>query len=132
MDVKNFQDSRNSELDAFKKSFTFLKGEYSKALSSAIREPDPNQQQILIQRVQQINSQLASELNGIINVLNKDSKGFNAKELDDLTNDLIQYQKDYAEIEKSKDKVTTLKPSVVYFFISSIASLNGKCLMFYK
>ena len=109
MEVKEFQDSRNAELDTFKKTFLFLKGEYSKALSAAIREPDPHQQQILIQRVQQINSQLATELHDIITVLNKGSKGFDAKELDDLTNDLIQYQKDYAEIEKSKDKVSTLK-----------------------
>jgi hypothetical protein len=109
MDVKKFQDSRNAELDSFKKTFAFLKKEYSSALSAAIREPDPNQQQILIQRVQQINSQLANELNSVINVLNKGSKGFDPKELDELTNDLIQYQKDYDEIEKSKDKVNTLK-----------------------
>ena len=109
MDVKNFQDSRNSELDSFKKQYQFLKKEYSDALSSSIKETDPEQQQILISRVQQVNGNLAEELHGIINVLNKGSSGFDAKELDDLTADLIKYQKDYAEIEKSKDKVATLK-----------------------
>jgi len=108
MDVKKFQDSRNSELDLFKKQNQFLKKEYSDALSSAIKESDPAEQQILISRVQQINGQLAEELHGIIAVLNKGSTGFDAKELDDLTSDLIKYQKEYAEIEKSKDKITTL------------------------
>ena len=90
MDVKKFQ-------------------EYSDALSAAIKETDPAQQLVLISRVQQVNGNLAEELHSIINVLNKGSTGFDAKELDDLTADLIKYQKDYAEIEKSKDKVATLK-----------------------
>ena len=109
MDVKEFQDSRNKELDTFKKTFLFLKSEYSKALSAAIKESDPSQQQILIERVQQINSQLVDEIHTMITEVSKGSKEFDSKELNDLTNDLIQYQKDYAEIEKSKDKVTTLK-----------------------
>jgi DNA repair exonuclease SbcCD ATPase subunit len=109
MDVKKFQDSRNAELQAFKKQYQFLKGEYAAALSAAIKEPDPSQQLTLIQRVQQINAQLADELHGVINILNKGTSGFEPKELDELTNDLIKYQKEYAEIEKSKDKVDTLK-----------------------
>lgn len=109
MEVKKFQDSRNTELDTFKKQYQFLKKEYSDALSSAIKESDPAQQQILMSRIQQINGNLAEELHGIINSLNKGSTGFDAKELDDLTADLIKYQQDYAEIEKSKDKVATLK-----------------------
>jgi hypothetical protein len=109
MDVKKFQDSRNAELTGFKKQYQFLKGEYANALSAAIKEPEPSQQSILIQRVQQINAQLADELRGIINILNRGTTGFEPKELDDLTNDLIKYQKEYAEIEKSKDKVDTLK-----------------------
>jgi len=109
MDVKKFQDSRATELESFKKQYQFLKKEYSDALSSSIQESDPAQQDILINRVQQINGNLADELRGIINVLNKGSPGFDAKELDDLTADLITYQKEYAEIEKSKDRVATLK-----------------------
>jgi hypothetical protein len=109
MDVKKFQDSRNKELSDFKKQYQFLKTEYSTTLSAAINEPDPNQQVVLIQRVQQINAQLADELHSIINMLNKGASNFQSKQLDDLTNDLIKYQKEYAEIEKSKDKVDTLK-----------------------
>lgn len=124
MDVKKFQDSRNAELESFKKQYQFLKSEYSDALSSAIKETDPAQQQTLISRVQQINGQLAEELHGIINVLNKGSKGFDAKELDNLTAELIAYQKEYAEIEKSKDKVSTLK------LIQSRTTDNLKSAMF--
>jgi len=109
MDVKKFQDSRDAELIEFKKQYQFLKSEYSAALSAAIQEPEPSQQLLLIQRVQQINAQLAEELRGIISILNRGTSKFEPKELDDLTNDLIQYQKEYAEIEKSKDKVDTLK-----------------------
>ena len=109
MDVKKFEDSRSSELATFKKQYQFLKGEYSAALSAAINEPDAGQQLTLIQRVQQINAQLADELHSIINILNKGTDRFQPKELNDLTNDLIKYQKEYADIEKSKDKVDTLK-----------------------
>jgi hypothetical protein len=109
MDIKKFQDSRNKELTNFKKQYQFLKSEYSAALSAAIKEPDPNEQLILVQRVQQINAQLVNEVHNIINILNKGTNDFQSKELDDLTNDLIKYQKEYTEIEKSKDKVVTLK-----------------------
>jgi hypothetical protein len=109
MEVKKFQDSRNKELTDFKKQYQFLKSEYSAALSAAIKEPDPNQQLVLVQRVQEINAQLVNEVHNIINILNKGTDNFKPKELDDLTNDLIKYQKEYTEIEKSKDKVDTLK-----------------------
>jgi YesN/AraC family two-component response regulator len=109
MDVKKFQDSRNSELDDFTKQYGFLKQQYSSALSSAIQEPDPEKQQELIQQVQQLNTQMADELRVILNTLNKGAEGFDPKTLDELTADLIQYQKDYTEIERTKDKVNTLK-----------------------
>lgn len=127
MDVKKFQDSRDAELVGFKKQYQFLKGEYASALSAAIKEPDPSQQIILIQRVQQINAQLADELHSIINILNKGTSGFEPKELDDLTNDLIKYQKEYAEIEKSKDKVDTLK----LIRHSTSDKLNNATFMYY-
>lgn len=109
MDVRKFQDSRKEKLDAFKKQYSFLKSEYSRELAGAINESDSAQQQTLTTRVQQINAELVSQLHEIINSLNKGESGFDAKELDELTADLIQYQKDYAEIEKTKDRVATLK-----------------------
>jgi len=109
MEVKKFQDSRNAELDSFKQQYEFLKTQYATTLESALREPDSVQQQTLISNIQQINSQLTEELHGIINKLHKGSVGFDAKTMDELTDDLVRYQKQYEEIEKSKDKVTTLK-----------------------
>jgi YesN/AraC family two-component response regulator len=127
MDVKKFHDSRNKELSDFKKQYQFLKAEYASALSAAIKEPDPSQQLNLIQRVIQINAQLAEELHSIINTLNKGTSGFEPKELDDLTNDLIKYQKEYDEIEKSKDKVDTLK----LIQHSTSEKLNNATFMYY-
>ena len=109
MDIQRFRDSREKELSDFKKQYDSLKTEYSSVLMSAIREQDPARQQELIQQVLSINSSMADEIRQITEKLNKGSRGVNPKELDDLTRDLIQYQKDYSEIEKSRDKVNTLK-----------------------
>jgi hypothetical protein len=109
MDVKKFQDSRKTELDLFKKEYKFLKGEYSRELSSAISESDPSKQELLINKVQQINSELVKELHSLLDNATKGEGRFKSKELDDLTADIIRYQKEYAEIEKSKNRVETLK-----------------------
>jgi hypothetical protein len=127
MEVKAFQEARKTELEKFKEKYAFLKTEYSKALSGAINEIDPNTQQILVQRVQEANRQLVEELHGMVASLNKGSKGFNPKDMDELTNDLIKYQQDYADIEKSKDKVTTLKA----IKNTTAETLNNATIMFY-
>ena len=106
MEIKQFEDSRAKDLDAFNTRFTFLKQEYSVALNSAIAEADPAAQTELISRIQQLNSQMTEELRGMITIL---SKSPDQKNIDDLTEELIQYQKDYAEIQQSQDKLTTLK-----------------------
>jgi DNA repair exonuclease SbcCD ATPase subunit len=127
MEVKKFQDSRNAELASFQKQYAFLKGEYSKTLESALREPDAAEQQSLISRIQQINSQLTEELHAILSKLNQGSAGFDPKEMNQLTADLIQYQKDYAEIEKSKDRVNTLKK----IYATTSDNLNSATFMYY-
>lgn len=109
MEVQAFRDSREAELEAFKKQYTFLKTQYASVLASAIREPDPAKQQELVQQVLQINTTMADELRTILSKLNQGAQGFNPKELNDLTKELITYQKEYEEIEKSKDRVNTLK-----------------------
>jgi DNA repair exonuclease SbcCD ATPase subunit len=109
MDVQRFRDSREKELSDFKKQYSFLKTEYSSTLQSAIAESDPAKQSELITQVLTLNSSMAAELRDIIAKLNQGAQGFDPKELNDLTNELIQYQKDYEEIEQSKDKVNTLK-----------------------
>lgn len=109
MDVQRFRDSRERELSDFKKQYSFLETEYSAALRSAAAETDPLKQTELITQVLTLNSSMAAELRDIIGKLNQGAQGFDPKELNDLTNDLVQYQKDYEEIERSKDKVNTLK-----------------------
>lgn len=109
MDIQKFRNDRSTELSDFKKQYIFLKSEYSSALTSAIQEQDPARQQELIQQVLSLNSSMTSELRDIIAKINQGANGFNPRELNDLTKDLISYQKEYQEIEQTKDKVNTLK-----------------------
>lgn len=109
MEIKQFQDSRNTQLADFEKGYNFLKTEYSSSLLAAIQESDPASQQQLISKVLQINSELSDQVRSILTELNKGQDSFNPKTLDDLTADLIQYQQQYQEIQKNKDKLQTLK-----------------------
>jgi len=109
MEIKEFQDSRNSKLADFQKGYNFLKTQYSTTLLAAIQEPDPAAQKKLISNVLDINSELSSQVRGIITDLNQGSGSFDPKTLDQLTADLIEYQKQYHEIQNNKDKLQTLK-----------------------
>jgi hypothetical protein len=109
MDIKQFQDSRNAKLADFQKSYNFLKTQYSTALLAAIQETDPASQQQMISTVLDINSELSSLLRGIIGDLNKGDNTFNPTTINDLTNDLIEYQKQYQEITQRKNKLQTMK-----------------------
>jgi len=107
MDIKNFQDTRNQKLLDFNERFDFLKQEYTNALNMTLLEEDPKNQPLLVSRVQQLNTQMTDELREIITELTKQQEQEGS--IDDLTQQLIQYQKDYAEIQQSQDKLTTLK-----------------------
>lgn len=109
MEIKEFRDSRNSRLEEFRETYNSLKTQYSSTLLSAIQEQDPEKQQELVSEVLQINAELSNELRGIISDLNKKTPGFDPKTLEELTNDLIEYQKQYHEIQKGKDRLQTLK-----------------------
>lgn len=109
MEIKEFQNSRNSRLAEFQKEYNFLKTQYSTTLLSAIQESDPASQQKLISNILQINTELSDQIKGILTDLNQGSGSFNPKTLDDLTQDLIEYQRQYQEIQNNKDKVKTLK-----------------------
>jgi hypothetical protein len=109
MEIKEFRDSRNSRLDEFRESYNSLKSQYSSTLLAAIQEQDPEKQQQLVSEVLGINAELSNELRGIISDLNKKTPGFDPKTLEQLTNDLIEYQKQYHEIQEGKDRLQTLK-----------------------
>ena len=109
MDVKTFQDARKSDLANFQKQYKVLKDEYSRALAAAIEEPDVIKRQDYVTRVLQANATMVEEIQTMVAAMNRGKDGFDQKDLTSLENDLIEYQKEYAEIEKSKDKVNTLK-----------------------
>ena len=109
MDIKAFTDSRNSQLADFQKQYTYLKLEYSGAVSSAIQETDSEKQNTLIQRALAVNQELSSQLKDILGVLNKGADSFDSKTLSDLTADLISYQKEFQEMQASNDRLSTLK-----------------------
>jgi hypothetical protein len=109
MDIKEFTDSRNSQLADFQKQYTYLKSEYSTAVSVAIQETEPENQETLIQRAIAINQELSSQLKDILAVLNKGADSFDSKTLSDLTADLISYQKEFQEMQASSDRLATLK-----------------------
>lgn len=109
MDIKKFQDSRDTKLSDFQKGYNFLKTQYSGALLAAIQENDPSAQQQLISTVLNINSELSESLRGILGDLNKGDPTFDPTTINDLTSDLIEYQKQYHEIAQRKDKLQTMK-----------------------
>ena len=109
MDIKAFTDSRNSQLADFQKQYSYLKSEYSTAVSAAIQETDPEKQDTLIQRALAVNQELSSQLKDILGVLNKGADSFDSKTLSDLTADLISYQKEFQEMQASNDHLSTLK-----------------------
>ena len=109
MDIKQFQDSRNAKLADFEKGYNFLKTQYSSSLLAAIQETDPAAQQQLISTVLNVNSELSNSLREVLGDLNKGDPTFSSTTLNDLTNDLIEYQKQYHEITQRKDKLQTMK-----------------------
>jgi hypothetical protein len=109
MDVKEFRDSRKTQLADFETQYSALKTEYSRLVLAAIQEQDPKKQQELVTQVLSLNSEMSEQLRGILSALNKGSGSFDPKTLDELTQELITYQKQYSEIEQGKDRVNTLK-----------------------
>lgn len=109
MEIKQFQEERNKQLSDFQTRYEFLKQQYSQTLLSAIQEKDPEEQQKLVTQVLEINTEMSNELRSIISNLNKGSNSVSSKTLNDLTNDLIEYQKQYNDIQQGNDRVQTLK-----------------------
>jgi len=109
MDVSKFRDSRITQLSEFEKQYSTLKTEYSRLVLAAIQEEDPQKQQELVNQILGLNSEMSEQIRGILSALNKGSGSFDAKTLDELTQELILYQKQYAEIEHGKDRINTLK-----------------------
>lgn len=107
MDILELQKSREDSLSDFKKTYSNLNQEYSIAIHAAITEEDPASQAELVQKVLDINAELSSAVRDMLTQMNQ--KTVDSKTLNELTNDLVKYQKEYQEIKQGKDKLTTLK-----------------------
>lgn len=108
MDVKKFQDSRDSTLKTFQTKFNELQTTYNSTIQSAIQETDPAKQNDLVEQVLSLNAEMSGELKDILATLSTNTK-FNPATLNELTQKLIEYQKQYDEINKGKDRVQTLQ-----------------------
>jgi hypothetical protein len=109
MEIRDFQQGRNSALSDFQTNYDTLKREYSSAVMAAIEETDAEKQQELVSRVLSLNADLSSSVRELLTEANKGTGNVPAKTMDNLTADLIQYQKQYSDIEKGKDRLQTLK-----------------------
>jgi hydrogenase maturation factor HypF (carbamoyltransferase family) len=97
--------------------YGFLKSEYSSALLFAIQNPSDES----IQKVLEINAELIDEVNELVHKLK------NGESIESLMSDLIKYQKDYAEITQSENKITTLK----MIYNSTSEQLKTANIMYY-
>lgn len=136
MEVAQFRKTRTTQLSDFQKEYSTLKTEYSRFMLAAIQEQDPVKQQTLVQKVLSINADLSEKVRSMIGDMNqKDNK----ETIDTLTKELIQYQKEYTELQKNKDTLDSLKliyandsiklkqaESMFYFYIFSIIAM---CLL---
>jgi ABC-type Na+ efflux pump permease subunit len=109
MEIKEFENERNEKIAEFQKTYNFLKTQYSSTLLAAIQEKDPEQQQQLVSRVLQINTDLSEAIRETVADMNKGTESISSTTLDKLTQDLIDYQKQYQDIQDTKNKVETLK-----------------------
>jgi len=108
MDVKKFQDSRELTLKTFQTKFNDIQTTYRSTIQAAIQEIDPAKQNDLVEQVLSLNAEMSSELKEILATMNTDTK-FSPAILNELTQKLIEYQKQYDEINKGKDRIQTLQ-----------------------
>lgn len=105
MDISRYQSDRQKELERFQKDYTDMKKQYSELLSKAIHESDPKIQSELVKQVLSVNSNLAQHVKDFI----QESNGkFDPAMISKLTADIIKFQKEYEEIQKSDDKAEAL------------------------
>jgi len=109
MEVRKFQNSRDSELKDFEKQYSDLKSKYTSSLSTAIKEADPKKQNTLIQGVLVTNAEMVGHVSKMVSIIGKGPNMLDQKTVNDLTNDLIKYQKEFSDITESKNKLDTLR-----------------------
>jgi predicted TIM-barrel fold metal-dependent hydrolase len=101
MDINQYQKDRDSDLQNFKKEYAESRAEYTRLLSLAVYEPDPEKQTALVQQVMELNTQLAAMVRAFIGSSNDK---FDPKTIADMTKEIMMYQKEYNELKDSKTK----------------------------
>jgi hypothetical protein len=105
MDIGRYQADRQKELERFQKDYSDMKKQYSELLSKAVTTSDPKIQSEVIRQVLSVNSNLAQHVRDFI----QESGGkFDQSMISKLTADIIKFQKEYDEIQKSDDKTRAL------------------------
>jgi predicted PurR-regulated permease PerM len=100
MDIQKYQSDREQDLQTFKSEYDDLKALYINFLTQSIHDPSK------VEQVLEVNKSLTDLVNQFIS----DSQTkFDTTTIQDLTNDIINYQKEYEEIKNSQKKSQTLK-----------------------
>lgn len=87
-------------------TYTSLKEQYYKLISEALNEHDTSKQQDIIKQILDTNTLLATEIRTYIS--QETQKPNNPEELQQLTNELLNIQKEFLKIQETKDYKTTL------------------------
>jgi len=88
-------------------TYTSLKEQYYKLISQALNESDTEKQQDIIKQILDTNTLLATEIRTYIS--QETQKPNNPEELQELTNELLNIQKEFLKIQETKDYKTTLE-----------------------
>jgi hypothetical protein len=106
MDIGQFKKDMARELDAFQKEYAELKRRYTLFITQAVFETDSTGQAELVKQILSVNSELAKHVRDFV----QNSKGkFDPALISELTADIIRYQKEFEAIQKSSDKVKSLR-----------------------
>ena len=88
-------------------TYTSLKEQYYKLISEALNESNAEKQQDIIKQILDTNTLLATEIRTYVS--EQAQKPNNPEELQELTNELLNIQKEFLKIQETKDYKTTLE-----------------------
>jgi hypothetical protein len=100
MDIQGYQENREKDMQAFKSEYDDLKAQYARYLADSVYDPSN------IDQVLETNKLLVELVNKFIA---ESQNKFDAKTIQDLTQQIISYQKEYQEIKTSQQQTVTLK-----------------------
>jgi len=87
-------------------TYTSLKEQYYKLIAEALNEPNAEKQQDIIKQILETNTLLATEIRTYVSEQTQTQN--NPEELQELTNELLNIQKEFLKIQETKDYKTTL------------------------